>query len=74
MGFPDRIERTAELAHPPGRVWAVLTMAEGWPSWPATSMPPDVEAVAEQVLVALADPSRRAILAARNWRTAWTAR
>jgi len=27
-------------------------------------MPPDVEAVAEQVFVALADPSRRAILAA----------
>jgi DNA-binding transcriptional ArsR family regulator len=27
-------------------------------------MPPDVEAIAEQVFVALADPSRRAILAA----------
>jgi len=27
------------------------------------SMPPDVEAIAEQVFVALADPSRRAILA-----------
>ena len=27
-------------------------------------MPPDIEAVAEQVFVALADPSRRAILAA----------
>jgi DNA-binding transcriptional ArsR family regulator len=27
-------------------------------------MPPDVEAVAEQVFIALADPSRRAILAA----------
>ena len=37
-------------------------------SWPATSMPPEVrpeaEAAAEQVFVALADPSRRAILAA----------
>ena len=33
-------------------------------SWPATSMPPDAEAVAEQVFTALADPSRRAILAA----------
>ena len=33
-------------------------------SWPATSMPPDFEAIAEQVFAALADPSRRAILAA----------
>ena len=37
-------------------------------SWPVTSMPPDsqadIEAVAEQVFTALADPSRRAILAA----------
>jgi DNA-binding transcriptional ArsR family regulator len=32
-------------------------------SWPPTSMPPEAEAVAEQVFVALADPSRRAILA-----------
>ena len=30
----------------------------------ATSMPPDIEAIAEQVFSALADPSRRAILAA----------
>ena len=42
-----------------------------WASWPATSMPPDlrrdlqpdIEAVAEQVFTALADPSRRDILA-----------
>ena len=33
-------------------------------SWPPISMPPDTEAVAEQVFAALADPSRRAILAA----------
>ncbi|MDR2983236.1 MAG: metalloregulator ArsR/SmtB family transcription factor [Nocardiopsaceae bacterium] len=33
-------------------------------SWSTTSMPPDIEAVAEQVFSALADPSRRAILAA----------
>jgi DNA-binding transcriptional ArsR family regulator len=33
-------------------------------SWSTTSMPPDVEAIAEQVFVALADPSRRAILGA----------
>ena len=32
-------------------------------SWSATSTPPDAEAVAEQVFVALADPSRRAVLA-----------
>src|SRR5690349_17273088 len=35
-----------------------------WPSWSRTSMPPDVEAIAEQVFIALADPTRRAILAA----------
>src|ERR1700746_1565296 len=34
-----------------------------WPNSPTTSMPPDAEAIAEQVFVALADPSRRAILA-----------
>ena len=35
-------------------------------SWSSTSMPqrPDIEAVAEEVFTALADPSRRAILAA----------
>ena len=33
MGFPDRIERTVELAHPPARVWAALTTAEGLGSW-----------------------------------------
>ncbi len=29
MAFPDRIERTVEIAHPPARVWAALTTAEG---------------------------------------------
>jgi uncharacterized protein YndB with AHSA1/START domain len=33
MGFPDRIERTVELAHPPGKVWAALTTAEGLGGW-----------------------------------------
>src|SRR5262249_11056645 len=33
MGFPDRIERTVELAHPPQKVWAALTTAEGLASW-----------------------------------------
>jgi uncharacterized protein YndB with AHSA1/START domain len=33
MGFPDRIERTVELAHPPGAVWAALTTAEGLRAW-----------------------------------------
>ena len=37
-----------------------------WASWSSTSMPqqPDIEAVAEEVFTALADPSRRGILAA----------
>jgi DNA-binding transcriptional ArsR family regulator len=34
-----------------------------WGNWRATSMPPEVEAIAEQVFSALADPTRRAILA-----------
>ncbi|GAA1270577.1 SRPBCC domain-containing protein [Saccharothrix xinjiangensis] len=33
MGFPDRIERTLELAHPPRAVWDALTTAEGLGSW-----------------------------------------
>jgi uncharacterized protein YndB with AHSA1/START domain len=33
MVFPDRIERTVELAHPPGKVWAALTTAEGLGAW-----------------------------------------
>ena len=33
MAFPDRIERTVELAHPPGKVWAALTTAEGLGAW-----------------------------------------
>jgi uncharacterized protein YndB with AHSA1/START domain len=33
MGFPDRIERTVELAHPPAQVWAALTTAEGLGTW-----------------------------------------
>lgn len=33
MGFPDRIERTVELPHSPGKVWAALTTAEGLSSW-----------------------------------------
>ena len=33
-------------------------------SWSATLMPPDIESIAEQVFAALADPTRRAILAA----------
>src|SRR6476619_8347959 len=36
-----------------------------WASWSSTSMPlpPDIEAVAEEVFAALADPTRRGILA-----------
>src|SRR6476659_573255 len=33
MGFPDRIERTVELAHPQPKVWAALTTAEGLGAW-----------------------------------------
>ena len=33
MGFPDRIERTVEFAHPPAAVWAALTTAEGLGAW-----------------------------------------
>jgi uncharacterized protein YndB with AHSA1/START domain len=33
MGFPDRIERTLEIAHAPGAVWAALTTAEGLGTW-----------------------------------------
>ena len=33
MGFPDRIERVVELAHPPSTVWAALTTAEGLGTW-----------------------------------------
>jgi uncharacterized protein YndB with AHSA1/START domain len=33
MAFPDRIERTVEIAHPPARVWAALTTAEGLGTW-----------------------------------------
>ncbi len=33
MGFPDRIERTLQLAHPPAKVWSALTTAEGLGTW-----------------------------------------
>ena len=33
MGFPDRIERTIEVAHPPAKVWTALTTAEGLGAW-----------------------------------------
>ena len=33
MGFPDRIERVVEIAHPPAKVWAALTTAEGLSAW-----------------------------------------
>lgn len=33
MTFPDRIERVLELTHPPARVWAALTTAEGLGTW-----------------------------------------
>jgi uncharacterized protein YndB with AHSA1/START domain len=33
MAFPDRIERSIELAHPPAHVWAALTTSEGLAAW-----------------------------------------
>jgi uncharacterized protein YndB with AHSA1/START domain len=33
VGFPDRIERTVDLAAPPEKVWAALTTAEGLAAW-----------------------------------------
>ena len=33
MGFPDRIERVVDVAHPPAKVWAALTTAEGLAAW-----------------------------------------
>ncbi len=33
MGFPDRIERTVEVAHPPDKVWAALTTSDGLAAW-----------------------------------------
>ena len=33
MGFPDRIERTVELAHPPAKVWKALTEPEHLREW-----------------------------------------
>jgi uncharacterized protein YndB with AHSA1/START domain len=33
VAFPDRIERTVEIAHPPAKVWAALTTAEGLNAW-----------------------------------------
>jgi uncharacterized protein YndB with AHSA1/START domain len=33
MGFPDRIERVVDINHPPAKVWAALTTAEGLGTW-----------------------------------------
>ena len=33
MGFPDRIERSISVAHPPAKVWEALTTAEGLGTW-----------------------------------------
>jgi uncharacterized protein YndB with AHSA1/START domain len=36
VSFPDRIERTVEIAHPPATVWTALTTAEGLSAWLGT--------------------------------------
>ena len=33
MAFPDRIVRSLDIAHPPAKVWAALTTAEGLGTW-----------------------------------------
>jgi uncharacterized protein YndB with AHSA1/START domain len=33
MGFPDRIERTVEIAHSREKVWAAITTAKGLGTW-----------------------------------------
>ena len=33
MAFPDRIERTLELDHPPATVWTALTTSDGLSAW-----------------------------------------
>ena len=33
MAFPARIERTLQLNHPPEKVWAAITTAEGLGTW-----------------------------------------
>jgi uncharacterized protein YndB with AHSA1/START domain len=33
MGFPNQIERTVDIEHPPASVWAALTTAEGLGTW-----------------------------------------
>ncbi|MFC0528615.1 SRPBCC domain-containing protein [Phytohabitans kaempferiae] len=43
MAFPDRIERTLELAHMPERVWQALTTAEGLGTWFGNSAEVDLK-------------------------------
>ena len=33
MGFPDRIERSISVAHPPAKVWDAITTADGLGTW-----------------------------------------
>lgn len=33
MAFPDRIDRSVQLAYPPATVWAALTTPEGLSAW-----------------------------------------
>lgn len=33
MSFPDRIERSISVAHPPAKVWEAITTAEGLGTW-----------------------------------------
>jgi len=50
MAFPDRIERTVDLAHPPAKVWAALTTAEGLGTWFGNSAEVDLRPGGEATL------------------------
>jgi uncharacterized protein YndB with AHSA1/START domain len=50
MGFPDRIERTLQLAHSPERVWQALTTADGLGTWFGNSAEVDLRVGGSAVL------------------------
>jgi uncharacterized protein YndB with AHSA1/START domain len=50
MAFPDRIERTVQLSHPPEKVWQALTTAEGLGTWFGNSAEVDLRVGGEAKL------------------------
>jgi predicted metal-binding membrane protein len=61
VGCPDRIGRTVQAAHPPGKVGAALTTAEGLGAWFGNGIPRDVPRSAAAALAATLG------LAAASW-------